>query len=61
MAKIKVLILGAAGAIAQQVIKFLEKDELITLTLFARNTKKIKAPVSASIIEGDRKTILAYR
>lgn len=37
MAEKKVLILGAGGAIEQHVIEFLQKDENIELTLFARN------------------------
>jgi uncharacterized protein YbjT (DUF2867 family) len=54
MAKSKVLILGAGGAIAQEVIRFLGKDDHVALTLFARNKKKIAhAPSSATIIEGD--------
>nr|WP_295869521.1 NAD(P)H-binding protein [uncultured Chitinophaga sp.] len=54
MAKTKVLVLGATGAIAQHVIHFLEKEEHITLTLFVRNRKKLKhPPAAAAIIEGD--------
>ncbi|MBC9914260.1 SDR family oxidoreductase [Chitinophaga varians] len=54
MAKTKVLILGAGGAIAQQAIPLLEKDDHVALTLFARNKKKIPhVPASATVIEGD--------
>lgn len=52
--KTKVLVLGAAGAIAQHVAEFLLKNKNIELTLFARNSKSLKRfEPSAKIIEGD--------
>lgn len=50
----RVLILGAAGAIAQHVIDFLIDDKTIELTLFARNANQLSLYKSkATIIEGD--------
>jgi uncharacterized protein YbjT (DUF2867 family) len=50
-----VLILGAGGKIAKHVIEFLSKEPEVHLTLFLRNTKKLKKAVSdrSKIIEGD--------
>lgn len=51
---IKVLVLGANGAIAQHVIAFLQHKENIELTLFARNAEQLAEFKSSSkIIEGD--------
>ncbi|WP_435137212.1 SDR family oxidoreductase [Formosa sp. A9] len=49
------LILGASGAIAQHTIEKLQKNNNINLTLFARNTNKIKQFESPNtkIVEGD--------
>lgn len=50
----KVLVLGASGAIAQHVIRFVNKNENIDLTLFARDvTHMMQFETSAKIIEGD--------
>jgi len=52
--KKKVLVLGAAGAIAQHAIEFLKDKKDIELTLFARNAKRLtKYESVAHIIEGD--------
>ncbi|MBS1591696.1 MAG: SDR family oxidoreductase [Bacteroidetes bacterium] len=54
MTKTNVLILGAGGAIAQHVIHFLQKNDNIALTLFARNVKQLSEyKSSVKIIEGD--------
>lgn len=54
MEKSKVLVLGAGGAIAQHVIEFLQKNENIDLTLFARDANRLENFRSSSkIIEGD--------
>lgn len=51
---IKVLVLGANGAIAQHAIGFLQHKENIELTLFARNAEQLAEFKSSSkIIEGD--------
>ena len=51
----KIIILGAAGAIAQHVTEFLITNKNIELTLLARNTNHIKqfANAQTKIIEGD--------
>lgn len=52
--KAKVLVLGAGGAIAQHVIGFLQENEDIELTLFARHAEQL--PQSGSdinLISGD--------
>ena len=52
--KTKVLVLGAGGAIAHHVISFLQKNENIELTLFARNSEHLdNFKSTARIIEGD--------
>ncbi|MBA5791769.1 NAD(P)H-binding protein [Flavobacterium sp. xlx-214] len=52
--KTKVLVLGAAGAIAQHVIEFLHNYTNIELTLFARHASQLsKYASTAKIIEGD--------
>ncbi|MEH0157290.1 SDR family oxidoreductase [Limibacter armeniacum] len=50
-----ILILGASGAIAKHAIEALQKDSNISLTLFARNTNKIKQfeNPSTQVVEGD--------
>ncbi|MGN6294552.1 MAG: SDR family oxidoreductase [Chitinophagaceae bacterium] len=55
MAKTKVLVLGAGGAIASHVIKFLKDKENIRLTLFARDAKQLMSikGVDIKIVEGD--------
>lgn len=54
MKKLKTLVLGAGGAIAQHVIEFLKEDKHIELTLFARDASRLTAYKSfATIIEGD--------
>jgi uncharacterized protein YbjT (DUF2867 family) len=51
---VKVLVLGASGAIAQHVIGFLKDSRDVELTLFSRNTSRLadEAP-GATVIEGD--------
>jgi len=51
----KVLILGASGAIAQHTLEKLQKDGNVELTLFARNTNHIQlfANAQTKIVEGD--------
>lgn len=52
--KTKVLVLGAAGGIAQHVVEFLHNDKNIELTLFARHASQLsKYASTAKIIEGD--------
>ena len=54
MARKKVLILGAGGAIAQHVIDILQHDKNIVLYLFARDASKLNQhKSSATIIQGD--------
>jgi uncharacterized protein YbjT (DUF2867 family) len=51
----KVLILGAGGQTAQWVIEMLAERDTIQLTLFARDTSRLRdrAPKDATIIKGD--------
>ncbi|MDV4043716.1 NAD-dependent dehydratase [Elizabethkingia anophelis] len=52
--KTKVLVLGAGGAIAQHVIRFLKDNNDIELTLFARNIQQLENTSSnVNLIEGD--------
>lgn len=50
-----ILILGASGAIAQHAIEKLQKDDTVNLTLFARNTNRIKQfeNPNTQLVEGD--------
>lgn len=51
----KVLVLGASGQIARWVIEMLADRRDVSLTLYARNSKKVKpiAPKTARVVEGD--------
>ena len=50
-----VLILGATGQIAQQAIPMLAQQSDVTLTLFARNKRKLEghAPQQAKLVQGN--------
>lgn len=49
-----VLILGAAGQIAQQAIRLLADRSDVQMTLFLRDARKLsKAPSNARVVEGD--------
>lgn len=54
MKKIKVVVLGAGGAIARHAIEFMKKKDNIELTLLARKESQLKAYKDfAHIIQGD--------
>lgn len=50
----KVLVLGAGGTIARQVIDLLAKEADVELTLFARSASRLRSPpANARVVEGD--------
>lgn len=50
----KVLVLGAGGTIARQVIDLLAKEADVALTLFARSASRLRSPpANARVVEGD--------
>jgi uncharacterized protein YbjT (DUF2867 family) len=51
----KVLVLGAGGQIARWVIEMLASNDKVTLTLFLRHTRKLKAtaPKNSHVVQGD--------
>lgn len=49
----KIIIIGATGSLAQYVIERAERLENTELTLFARNTSRIKSSEGAKLVQGD--------
>lgn len=50
----RVLILGASGQIARHVVSALAGDDRISMTLFARDARKLaNSPARASVVQGD--------
>lgn len=49
----KVLIIGATGSLATVVTEALQKQKDVQLTLFARNTSRLRARTGVTLAEGD--------